>query len=246
MIGVLGGTFDPIHFGHLRPALDCLQSLGLDEVRLVPLKVAVHRGQPRGSAGVRLAMVRAAVAGTPGLVADGRELGRDGASYSYDTLMSLRREVGSAVPICLLVGEDAFNGFLSWHRPADILTLAHLVVMQRPGSPGLEDPVLCDWVAERGCDDPAELHRLPSGRILHKRVTQLGISASQIRALVAAGRSPRYLLPDPVLEIIEREGLYLGPVGHSGTHPVAQDSLTPGAARLAQTEAEETACSLNN
>lgn len=242
MIGVLGGTFDPIHFGHLRPALDCLQSLGLDEVRLVPLKVAVHRAQPRATAEMRLAMVRAAVAGAPGLVADGRELTRDGASYSYDTLTCLRREMGPNLPICLLVGEDAFNGFLSWHRPADILTLAHLIVMQRPGSAEPDDPVLRDWVAERGCEDPAELRHLPGGRILHKRVTQLGISSSQIRALIANGRSPRYLLPDPVLQIIEGARLYLGPWGAPG----ANDVLTPGAPRPAQPEAEETACSLNN
>jgi nicotinate-nucleotide adenylyltransferase len=242
MIGVLGGTFDPIHFGHLRPALDCLQSLGLDEVRFIPLKVAVHRAQPKAPAGVRLAMVQAAVAGVPELAADGRELTRDGASYSYDTLCSVRREIGPTEPICLLVGEDAFNGFRSWYRPADILSLAHVVVMQRPGSPELDDPVLCDWVAERGCDDAGELRRLPGGRILHKRVTQLGISSSLIRALIADGRSARFLLPDAVLEIIEREGMYRGP----GRHPDAHESLNPGAARPAQPKAEEIACSLNN
>jgi nicotinate-nucleotide adenylyltransferase len=239
MIGVIGGTFDPIHFGHLRPALDCLQTLGLDQVRFIPLKVAVHRAQPRAAAERRLAMVQAAVAGSSGLVADGRELGRDGASYSYDTLHSVRLEVGPNEPICLLVGADAFNGFLSWHRPADILALAHLVVMQRPGAPDPEDPVLCDWVAERGCDSLAELRRLPGGYILHKRVTQLGISSSQIRALIAAGRSARYLLPDPVLDLIERHGLYRSPAGD-------HDVSTPGALRPTQPEAEETACSLNN
>ncbi len=242
MIGVLGGTFDPIHFGHLRPALDCLQSLGLDEVRFIPLKVAVHRAQPRAAAHPRLGMVQAAIAGAPGLVADGRELARDGASYSYDTLRSVRREIGPTKPICLLVGADAFNGFLSWHRPADILTLAHLVVMQRPGAPEPDDPVLRDWVTERGCNDTAELRRLPGGRILHKRVTQLGISSSRIRALIADGRSARYLLPDPVLDIIERDGLYRDPTGN----PAAHDISTPGAVRPAQPEAEETACSLNN
>jgi nicotinate-nucleotide adenylyltransferase len=229
MIGILGGAFDPIHFGHLRPALDCLQVLGLSEVRIVPLKIAVHRAQPRAAAQVRLAMVQAAVAGAPGLVADGRELARDGASYSYDTLKSMRRQIGPTEPICLLVGEDAFNGFLSWHRPADILTLAHLVVMQRPGSPELEDPGLRDWVADLGCDDVAELRCLPAGRILRKRVTQIGISSSQIRALVAGGRSPRYLLPDAVLAIIERDGLYRDPLGQGSAH----EPFTPGAARPA-------------
>jgi len=213
MIGVFGGTFDPIHFGHLRPALECLQSLGLTEVRLTPLKVAVHRSQPRAGARQRLAMVEVAIAGEHGLVADGREVGRPGPSYSYETLRILRAELGLGAPICLLVGADAFNGFLTWHRPADILALAHLVVMERPGSPGPDDPQLRDWLADRGSDDADELRAVPGGRILRKRVTQLGISSSQIRALIAAGQSPRYLLPDPVLAMIEREGLYLG-----GTH----------------------------
>ncbi len=240
MIGVLGGTFDPIHLGHLRPALDCLQSLGLDQVRLIPLRVAVHRPQPKAPARLRLAMVQAAVAGSRGLVADGRELERAGASYTFDTLSALRAELGPELPICLLVGADAFNGFLTWHRPADILTLVHLVVMQRPGAPGPEDPKLRDWVAERGCDDPAELRRSPGGCILHKRVTQLGISSSEIRALIANRRSPRYLVPDPVLEIIEREGLYLSTAGRPDIFPI------PDAPRPAQPEAEEILCSLNN
>jgi nicotinate-nucleotide adenylyltransferase len=210
MIGVFGGTFDPIHFGHLRPALDCLQSLRLADVRLTPLKVAVHRSQPRAGALQRLAMVEAAIAGEPGLMADGREIGHPGPSYSYDTLRLLRAEVGLAVPICLLVGADAFNGFLTWHRPADILALAHLVVMERPGSPGPDDPLLRDLLVEHGSDDADELRALPGGRILLKRVTQLGISSSQIRALIATGQSPRYLLPDQVLAIIEHEGLYRG------------------------------------
>jgi nicotinate-nucleotide adenylyltransferase len=217
MIGILGGTFDPIHFGHLRPALDCLQSLGLSEVRLVPLGVAGHRAQPKAAAGTRLTMVQAAVTDVDGLAVDGRELARDGVSYSYDTLVSLRREVGPAVPVCLLVGADAFNGFLSWHRPADILTIAHLVVMQRPGSPEPDDPALCDMLAERGCEDPGRLRSVPSGCILRQQVTQLAISSSRIRALLAAGRSPRYLLPDAVLAIIEREGLYLGAAGWGAT-----------------------------
>jgi nicotinate-nucleotide adenylyltransferase len=240
MIGVLGGTFDPIHFGHLRPALDCLQALSLDEVRLVPLKQAVHRPQPRAPADVRLAMVRAAVAGVPGMVADGRELARVGASYSYDTLASLRLELGQTVPICLLVGADAFNGFLSWHRPVDILDLAHLVVMERPEAGSPDDPRLRALLAERGCA-AVDLHRQPAGCILRLRVTQLDISSSRIRALIAAGQSPRYLLPDPVLATIEREGLYREAATHAN-----HKFPTPGAFRPAQTEAEESACSLNN
>jgi nicotinate-nucleotide adenylyltransferase len=208
MIGILGGTFDPIHFGHLRPALDCLQSLGLCEVRLVPLNVAVHRPQPLASPALRLAMLEAAIVGEPGLVADRRELERSGGSFTYHTLLSLRAELGQDRPLCLLIGADAFAGFLDWHRPADILGLAHLVVMQRPGAPAALDADLAGFCAGRVCDDACDLAETPGGRILFQEVTQMDVSATRVRALIREGRSPRYLLPDAVISIIESEGLY--------------------------------------
>lgn len=207
MIGILGGTFDPVHFGHLRPALDCLQALALDQVRLVPLRVAVHRPQPEASAAQRLAMVERAIAGEPGLAADPRELDRAGGSYSYDTLASLRAELGEQVPLCLLVGSDAFAGFLDWHRPRDILELAHLVVMGRPGaSPVL--PGALRRLAERHGGGREALTAAPAGRIVQQAVTPLEISSTRIRGLIRQGASPRYLLPDPVLALIEETGLY--------------------------------------
>lgn len=210
MIGVLGGTFDPIHHGHLRPALDVLQALRLDQVRLIPLSVAVHRAQPVAAALQRLEMVQAAVQGEPGLAVDDRELGRPGGSYSYDTLASLRSELGPERPICFLTGADAFREFLTWHRPRDILGLAHLVVMERPGAGELADPALRRLVAERRARGRAELAGAPAGRILCQPVTALDISATGIRDLLARGLSPRYLLPDAVLDYIRREGLYGG------------------------------------
>ncbi len=210
MIGVFGGTFDPIHFGHLRPALDCFQALRLQELRLVPLNVAVHRPQPLASAGLRLAMLEAAIAGQPGFVSDPLELMRPGGSYSHDTLVSLRARVGNSPPLCLLVGGDAFTGFLDWYRPAEILELAHLVVMRRPGSASTAglDPGLLRLYGERGCDGPDALAASPAGRILMQDVTQIDISSTRVRQLIRRGLSPRYLLPDDVLAIIEREGLY--------------------------------------
>jgi nicotinate-nucleotide adenylyltransferase len=209
MIGVFGGSFDPIHFGHLRPALDVLQALDLQEVRFIPLNVAVHRPQPAAPGSQRLAMVREAIQGQPGFVADERELLRGGASYSYETLVALRGDLGPRLPVCLLTGADAFRDFAGWHRPEGILSLAHLVVMQRPGACGeVDDPRLRGWVAERRAEDPEHLRRVPGGCILFQDVTQLDISATGIRALVTRCLSPRFLLPDRVLEIIEREGLY--------------------------------------
>jgi nicotinate-nucleotide adenylyltransferase len=208
MIGVFGGTFDPIHFGHLRAALDVHQALSLEELRFVPLHVAVHRGQPHADAAQRCAMISAAVAGEPGLRVDDRELARRGRSYTVDTLLSLRREVGDAVPICLLVGGDAFNGFLDWHRPREILELAHLVVMERPGTSLPRDQELRAEVQRRRALRRDDLERAAAGRIWLERVTQLEVSSTRIRAMLAAGRSPRYLLPDAVLEIVRREGCY--------------------------------------
>jgi nicotinate-nucleotide adenylyltransferase len=209
MIGVLGGTFDPIHLGHLRPALDCFETLGLSELRFIPLNVAVHRPQPQASATLRLAMLEAAITGQPGFRVDTRELERPGGSFSYDTLRSLREELGAAAPICLLVGADAFRGFPDWHRPGAILDLAHLVVMRRPGTADPLTPALQALCTRRVCDAPGPLRERPAGRILYQDVTQVDISSTRVRALVHDGRSARFLVPDPVLAIIAKTGLYL-------------------------------------
>jgi len=219
MLGILGGTFDPIHHGHLRTALDVAEAVGLDEVRLIPLRHAVHRGQPETPAALRLAMVQAAIAGEPRFVADDREIRRDAPSYTLHTLQSLRAERGTVEPICVLVGGDAFAEFLTWHRPHDILGLAHLVVMQRPGEPVAEDPALRALVERRRAPDGAELQTRPSGRILFQPVTQLAISATDIRARLRAGRSVRYLVPDAVADIIGREGLYAPPAPRRAPGP---------------------------
>ena len=208
MIGVLGGTFDPIHFGHLRPALEVFQSIGLTELRFVPLNVAVHRRQPRATGAQRAEMVRVAVQGQTGFRVDENELARPGGSYSYDTLASLREGLGAREPVCLLLGSDAFRHFLTWHRPDAILSLAHLVVMRRPGSHELIDPQLQRWSEPRLCTDPGELSLVAGGRILYQNVTQMDISATVVRDLLSRGLSPRYLVPDAVLEIIQRDSLY--------------------------------------
>jgi nicotinate-nucleotide adenylyltransferase len=209
MIGILGGTFDPIHLGHLRTALDVLEGVGLDQVRFVPLKVAVHRDQPAAPGALRLEMVRAAIAGQEGFAADDRELRRDGPSYTLHTLESLRAEHGGR-SLCLLLGSDAFKGFADWHRPERIVELAHLVVMHRPGAAVPADAGLRPFLDERLARDPADLRRAPAGRILFFPVTQLDISATDIRERVGRGLSPRYLVPDSVLALMERESLYTG------------------------------------
>lgn len=208
MIGLFGGTFDPIHYGHLRPALEVLTALRLRELRFVPLKQAVHRPQPQAPVAARVAMLRAAVAGQPGFVLDTRELERPGPSWTYDTLRAVRAEIGADTPLGLLIGGDAFNGFLDWHRPGDILQLAHLIVMHRPGAPLPRAAEVRKLLDARRTENSAALHETPAGLIWTQSVTQLAISATAIRQGIARGESARFLLPEAVLAIIEEQALY--------------------------------------
>jgi nicotinate-nucleotide adenylyltransferase len=207
MIGVFGGTFDPIHFGHLRTALDVLQAVGLDEIRFIPLHGAVHRDQPETPASLRLEMARRAIRRQAGFVVDDREIARAGDSYTVDTLASLRQEQPDRI-LCLLLGMDAFKGFPGWHRPDQILRLAHLVVMQRPGEEYPKDAAVEALLEAHRASTPAQLRARDYGLILQQPVTQLDISASKIRDFIAQGRTPRFLLPESVLQLIEDNELY--------------------------------------
>jgi nicotinate-nucleotide adenylyltransferase len=225
MIGLFGGTFDPVHFGHLRVALDVVQHLQLEQLRLLPLAAAVHRRQPVASPRQRMAMLQAAIRDEPSMVADDRELKRGGPSYTVETLRSFRDELGSEAPICLLVGADAFEGLADWYRPLDILELAHLVVMQRPGAPTARDSWLREQVKQRRIDDPALLRARAGGHIYFQTVTQLDISATRIRRLLAQGMSPRFLLPDAVLAMAMANSCYA--VQQPGPDPSPSPSPSP-------------------
>ncbi|WJW74879.1 nicotinate-nucleotide adenylyltransferase [Thiohalobacter sp. IOR34] len=207
MIGIYGGTFDPVHFGHLRTALEVAELLELDELRLLPAGRPPHRPPPQATTAQRLQMLRLALAGQARLGLDPRELQRPGPSYMVDTLASLRAELGTR-PLALILGQDAFLGLDRWHRWRELPDLAHLVVMTRPGGDWPQGGELGALFEARRSQDPAALRAAAAGRIWCCPVRQLEISASGIRALCAAGRSPRYLLPDAVLGYIEAEGLY--------------------------------------
>ncbi len=203
-IGVFGGTFDPVHFGHLRIALEALEALDLAQVRLIPLEHAVHRHQPRAPGELRLAMLHAAVAGRDDLVVDDRELVRRGPSYTIDTLRSLRADFpGDA--LCLLLGGDAFNGFADWRDPEGILEIANLAVLQRPGHPPPGDPRV-QALLER--HQSITLNPAHTGQILEIPVTQLDIASSDLRRRIAAGLSADFLTPPAVIGLIERHRLY--------------------------------------
>ena len=206
MIGVLGGTFDPIHFGHLRPALEVHESLGLQKLLFIPSHVPPHRGAPAAAAGHRLAMVERAIAGVPGFRVDSRELDRSGPSYTVDTLRALRGEIGAERPLLLIMGLDAFAGLGTWHRWREIPTLAHVVVAHRPGSTMPEDAAYLDLAP--ATESRSALADKASGLVSFQSVTQLDISATDIRERLGAGRSPRYLLPDSVWHYITEHHLY--------------------------------------
>ncbi|WP_321351863.1 nicotinate-nucleotide adenylyltransferase [Halopseudomonas oceani] len=203
-VGLLGGTFDPVHFGHLRSAIEVREQLQLDELRLIPSARPPHRDMPGATAAQRLRMVELAVGPGGGLQVDDRELQRQRPSYTVETLESLRLELGADVALFMVLGWDAFCGLPGWHRWQDLLELANLVVLQRPDY-DLEVPeVLKDLLAARSADQPERSH----GQIICLSQTPLAISATHIRTLVGNGASPRFLLPDAVLDYIENEGLY--------------------------------------
>jgi len=216
-IGVFGGTFDPIHVGHLRLAEEAREALDLAHVSFVPAGQPPHRGAPRSTAADRLAMVRLATAGNPAFSVDDAEVFAAGKSYTVLTLERLRAAVGPQRPLVLILGADAFQGLPTWHRWRELLQFAHLAVANRPGYaphgrrwPATLSPELDEASRNHMSNDPMSVHESPAGRIVPFDMTPLAISASHVRDLIHAGHSARYLLPEPVLDYVVRHHLYHG------------------------------------
>ena len=207
-VGVFGGTFDPVHYGHLRTALELVELLQLQQLHLMPCAVPPHRELPSCAARHRAAMVELAVAGEPRLVCDSRELGRAGVSYTIDSLVELRRELGEGHSLCLVMGCDAVLGITTWHRWQELLDWAHVVVIARPGWQLPVAGPVADWLRQHRLADRRPLRERPNGGTLIEELRPLAISSTEIRRLLAAGRSPRYLLPQAVLDYIQTHKLY--------------------------------------
>jgi len=211
-IGIFGGTFDPIHYGHLRTALELLEGLSLAEVRFIPCGRQPLRHEQTAASQTRLSMVEAAVESEARFSVDTRELEREGPSYSVDTLTGLRTEHQDR-PLCLLLGMDAFLSLPNWQRWEELIGLAHIVVAHRPGWQAPVEGDLGDLVREHATEAPQDLRAASSGRVFITPVTQLEISATGLRKLIRAGLDPKYLVPESVRAIITETECYAGEPG---------------------------------
>lgn len=206
-IGLFGGTFDPIHYGHLRTAFELWQALRLAQVRFLPTGNPPHREAPLTTPELRVQMVSAAIAGISAFIVDDRELRRSGMSYSVDTLTELRSEYPDR-SLCLMVGMDAFLGMPTWHRWREIFDLAHVVVAHRPGWKAPMTGPLGEIMVDRGTGSIRDLHDALAGRVYVHAVTQLEIASTDLRQLILSGKDLRYLVPDAVRELILSTGCY--------------------------------------
>ncbi len=214
-IGILGGTFDPIHYGHLRLAQEVAEKLRLAEVRFVPSGTPPHRVAPGAAAADRLSMVQQAVAGNFLFRVDDCEIGKPDLGYTVDTLTLLREETGAAQSLVLLLGADAFLDLATWSRWHQLFELSHIAVAYRPGfsvdtwHSRMPQPLAAEYQA-RLMQQPLAVHLAPAGGIVVVPITELDISATLIRETTRQGASIRYLTPDAVCQYIQDHKLYTG------------------------------------
>ena len=208
LVGVFGGTFNPVHYGHLRSALELVERLQLEQLRLMPSASPPHRDAPECSAERRAAMVELAVSGEPRLVCDAREMQRPGKSYTIDSLIELRGELGTRQGLCMVLGCDAVQDIATWHRWQELLDWAHIVIIARPGWQLPRAGKLAQWLKAHQLESPELLRQRPCGGIVIEELRPLAISSTEIRDLLASGRSARYLMPQSVLDYIQTHTLY--------------------------------------
>lgn len=208
-VGMFGGTFDPVHLGHLRSAVELYEALQLDVLHMIPAPRPPLRDQPEVSAQDRLALLEAGIDGATGLVADGRELLREGPSYTTLTLAELREEYGTEARLVMVLGQDAFLRLADWHQPEQLFEYAHLVVISRPGYRPERSAALTELIGCREVDSLAALMEAPNGHLFALALpTTMSISATDIRRRLAERRSIRFLVPASVDEIIRQRRLY--------------------------------------
>lgn len=208
MIGILGGSFDPIHYGHLHIAQALYQQLHLREVRFIPCKNPVIDKKVYANAQQRLIMLQRALQDYPYFSIDERELQRTTPSYTIDTLISLRSELGNT-PLGLILGDDNLAGLNHWHQWQSLIQYAHLLIVPRPDQAKTYPADIDAFVKRYQIDDPSLLSQQASGLLLTTHVKPLPISATFIRKKIASGQYPVGLLPPNVLDYILEQKLYL-------------------------------------
>ncbi|MBT4520032.1 MAG: nicotinate-nucleotide adenylyltransferase [Halieaceae bacterium] len=207
-VGVFGGTFNPIHNGHLRSGLELIERLKLDQLRLMPSAIPPHRPTPACSAEHRAAMVELAVMGEERMVCDRRELQRPGRSYTIDSLEELRSEKGPDFSLCLVMGCDAVRDINSWHRWQKLLDYCHVIIIARPGWQLPLAGEVSAWLSDNLQLDGTVIQQSPHGGILVEELRPQVISSTEIRVMLAQGLSTKYLLPERVIDYIHNYNLY--------------------------------------
>jgi nicotinate-nucleotide adenylyltransferase len=211
-LALMGGTFDPVHYAHLRCAEDARIKLGLDSLYLLPAGTPPHRSSPQASNAQRMNMLQLALEEFPRLQIDRREFERDGPSYMVDTLRDLRSESAQR-PLLLLIGQDAANQLDCWHQWQNLFELAHIVIMSRPGETPAYRSELEQQIEQRSMTDIQTMLASAGGYVLALSVLAIDICATTIKTMIGLGRSPRGMLPGPVLDYINEQGLYLPNTG---------------------------------
>lgn len=211
LIGILGGTFDPIHFGHLRLAQELADTLALDEVKFIPSANPPHKTEPTVSAAQRAEMVKIAIADNPVFTLDECELNRKGASYTIDTLIELRKTLGDKTALCLMMGSDAFTKLNTWHRWQELLDYCHIILVQRPSNSTPQEKLAAELetlLHDHYIESNEDLSIESSGYITMQSITALDISSTKLRSILKHGQSPRYLVPNCVIEYINQHQLH--------------------------------------
>ncbi|MDX1811594.1 MAG: nicotinate-nucleotide adenylyltransferase [Gammaproteobacteria bacterium] len=206
-IGIFGGTFNPVHYGHLRVALECKMTLALDEMRMMICAQPPHRAHPDVTAQQRLAMLQLGLQQSNELILDNRELEREGPSYSVDTLKSLKSDYPDSA-LFMVIGSDSFQSLDTWHCWEEILDLCNIVIARRPDNLSDEESRMGQLLRDRFVDTTSKTDAFFAGKIIPVGVSQLEISATAIRDMIRGGMSPQYLLPENVLNFIKEQGLY--------------------------------------
>jgi len=214
LVGIFGGTFDPIHYGHLRVAEEIVETVGLQKMYFVPAGMPRLRYSPVASSQHRVEIVRLAIQKNPDFVLDEREIYRDGVSYSIDTVREFKQEFGEEVRLCFILGADAFIKLPEWNNWKELFNLCHFIVSTRPGYSltlikELLSKELREECSQRWVSNTESLRKDTSGLIFIASTTMLDISATSIRAHIAVGRSVRHLVPSVTVNYISENKLYL-------------------------------------